>query len=139
MSGIKDGSLVHPYYIFFATIELAKFNSVQFYTGQENHIEDVMHALLVIITNFKKSCQLPRLVDITASCVIDVLELVLLVNVVLMNEHGQLYSKILHNTHKLLEELVDENHGGSIGLSPVGQDLNHKYQDELSNLRKKLG
>ena len=41
----------------FANIELYKFRTAKFYRNQENYIEDVAYALLVLITNFKKSCQ----------------------------------------------------------------------------------
>ena len=123
----------------FAHLEFDKFSAMQFYPEQENDIEDVTHSLLLLVTNFKKSCQSPRIIDFTANCVMYVLELVLQVNVALMHESGNLYPMTLHTTHKVLLELCDETNGYNVVLSPVGQVLQHKYQDRLCNLRQKLG
>lgn len=125
--------------IFFALIEYDKFMTLTFYPEQENKIEDVGNMLLVLVTNFNKSCQSPRLIDVTANCVMYVLELVLQVNIALLDERGFVYPKTLHTTHKLLQELCDQTNSCNIVLSPVGQMLQLKYQDRLSNLRQKLG
>ena len=123
----------------FAHLEYKKFSAMQFYPEQENGIEDVAHSLLLLVTNFKKSCQSPRIIEFTANCVMYVLELVLQVNVALMHESGNVYPMTLHTMHKVLLELCDETKGCNVVLSPVGQVLQRKYQDRLCNLRQKLG
>ena len=138
-SGYREGNMIRWFFritLLFANVEFKRFKSAQFYPDQENHIEDVASALLVLVTNFKKSCQTPRLVETTAICVLRVLELVILVNIAKMDEHNNVYTKTLYTLHKVLQELSG---GSNIVLSPVGQLLIRKYQDQLSSLRQKLG
>ena len=122
-----------------AKLELRKYEELQLYREQENNIEDVANALHLLVTNFKQSCQTPRLANLTAHCVMDVLELVLLVNIAGMNKRGEGFPKALHSTHKLLVVLCDKTDGCNIAVSPIGLILNQFYQDRLSNLRYKLG
>ena len=120
-------------------VERRKYDQITTYPEQENNIEDICDAVHLLVTNFKKSCQTPRLVNLTADCVMEVLELVLLVNIALLEEHKEVYPKTLYTTHKILNELTDDHNGFSFVNSPVGKVLNHKYQDQLSILRYILG
>lgn len=141
-TGRQDMKMIIGLFYFtagFAEQELERFRELSFYPAQETVIEDIAYALLVLITHFKKSCQTPQLVDLTAACVMDVLELVLLVNIARMNQKGEVYSKTLHTTHKLLGELCDKNTGFNIALTPVGQIMSLRAHKRLSNLRRELG
>ena len=120
-------------------VERQRYDQITTYPEQENNIEDICDAVHFLVTNFKKSCQSLRLVTLTADCVMEVLELVLLVNIALLDENKDVYPKTLHTTHKILNELADDRNGFSFVNSPVGKALNHTYQDQLSILRYVLG
>lgn len=141
-TGPKEATMVKWFFhitLLYAYVDYEKFKTVHFYPEQEYDMEDITNTLLVLVTNFKKSCQSPRIIDMTANCVLHVMELVLRVNIARMNEFGNVYPKTLYIMHKVILALCDEAFGCNIVLSPVGQILQIRYQSRLSDLREALG
>ncbi|CAL4120380.1 unnamed protein product [Meganyctiphanes norvegica] len=104
-------------------------------------IEDISDALLILITCFKKSCQTPQLVNVTALCIIDVLEVTMLfyITMITMYPHRSqpdFNPEYLSTIDQLLGKLCDLD--VNLVITSVGQNINHKYQWRLSNLRQQL-
>ncbi|CAL4120406.1 unnamed protein product [Meganyctiphanes norvegica] len=160
---IKDVSCIYGLnpirntYIYEINIITALFETISEYVQQElmklleirddpayqmDNIDDISKALLILITCFKKSCQTPQLANITAMCIIDVVEVTLLFYIAMMSLGSQRVNpdfdpECLFNTDQLLGKLSDTD--DNLVLTCVGQTINQKYQGRLSNLRQQLG
>ncbi|CAL4237905.1 unnamed protein product [Meganyctiphanes norvegica] len=111
------------------------------YEYEIDNIEDISNALLILIMCFKKSCQTPQLVNVTALCIIDVLEVTIFFYKTMMTmyphrSHLEFDPEYLSTIDQLLGKLsgIDVN----LVITSVGQNINHKYQWRLSNLRQQL-
>ncbi|CAL4120379.1 unnamed protein product [Meganyctiphanes norvegica] len=105
------------------------------------NIEVISDALSILIMCFKKSCQTPQLVNVTALCIIDVLEVTILFYITMMSmyphrSHPEFDPEYLSTIDQLLGKLsgIDVN----LVITNVGQNIIHKYQWRLSNLRQQL-
>ena len=105
-----------------------------------NTPEDIIYALCMILSNFIQSCQMPELINLTVSCIVDVLELVLHVDVAEFDDPTELFEfenllKKLCIGDEQISHLSDSQH---IVQSPFGQEIICRTQRRLNSIRPKL-
>ena len=70
-------------------------------------LNDISYAVRVLFKSFKLSIQTPQLIEFAASCIMDLLELVIHINTTLIEDRGMIYIQSLNNTNELLEDILD--------------------------------
>lgn len=90
-------------------LESKRFESDGLYQGQWTILKDYSHNVKVLFETFKMSLQMPQLQEVAASCVMDLVELVLMVNAKMIIERDEIYMQCMINTDELLEELIDSS------------------------------
>ena len=111
-------------------LEYKRFQNDGLYQGQWINLKDFSHTLQVIFSMFKMSLQANQLLELSSSCIMGLIELVLMVNVVMITDLNEIYMHCMINTDELLEEVLD---------SPVGRNIISRYHDgRLADLRKKF-
>ncbi|CAL4108775.1 unnamed protein product [Meganyctiphanes norvegica] len=113
-----------------------KFNEDGFDSKQLGVMLNLPLVLKVLLSYFKRSCQMPQLSHLAAECIMDVLELVLLyqcyhINVgdCPTNKLVLMYLKSLDNIEKVLKEVIIVKNPGKIVTSPVGQEILFKFKN----------
>ena len=87
-----------------------------------------------LLSTFKKSCQPPQLVEVTAVCVLTTLEVV----VHKYHDNGKEDPKCLTILDQALAQLSDNDTSGNIAASPVAKLMNRKFQKRIANIRDQI-
>ncbi|CAL4085527.1 unnamed protein product [Meganyctiphanes norvegica] len=102
--------------------------------------EAISHTLFVLISNFGASCRTPQVVGLTASCIMDVMDLVISVNAYFLQYMDDIEAVInslqtsCTNLNQVLIILKEDGPFPVIG-SAVGLAIIHKNYDRLDALR----
>ena len=108
------------------------------------NIKDITCILYILLSNFKESCQTPQLVSLTASSIVDVLELAISVSRGQPDEDeydiGVMYrcEYTLGCILNLVPTLLGEKTVHSISGSPLCREINYGFQKRLKRLYEVL-
>lgn len=125
----------------YAKIKCETLEEVLYLPGFRLLLLEISGTLRFLIGTFSNSCQMPQLIGVTASCIMGILELVLLSTVV----HGHWLYPALFECEQLLKELCNlgkffdwflDIH--RIDNSPVVQEIIRKNYSRLNDIRLKL-
>ena len=92
------------------------------------------NALCILLNSFKKSCQTAQLINLTATSIMDVLELRIFVSVYLHETHNYICQKELENMNDLLHEILVRKSYLTI-TSPLCLELIYGFHVRLETLR----
>ncbi|CAL4082435.1 unnamed protein product, partial [Meganyctiphanes norvegica] len=101
-------------------------------------VEEYSRTLSALMSNFKITLQTPQLMEATSSCIMDVVEFVMLVNRARVAERGPLYFQSVINISDALEVLTCGDSSVTVATSPIGRDIIRKYSERLQGLRVSL-
>ena len=87
-------------------LESKRFESDGLYQGQWTILKDYSHNVKVLFETFKMSLQMPQLQEVAASCVMDLVELVLMVNAKMIIERDEIYMQYMINRDELIDSSV---------------------------------
>ena len=87
-------------------LEYKAFQKDGVYDFQWVFLINISHAVQVLFKSFKLSFQTPQLIEVASSCIMDLLELVIHVNITLIENGTMMCIQSLNNTNELLEDIL---------------------------------
>ncbi|CAL4122270.1 unnamed protein product, partial [Meganyctiphanes norvegica] len=128
-----------------AQAEYKLFQGGHFIPDQSTSLNEISRLLRLLLCNFTKTCQMPHLIEISTLCIIDVVELVVLVNGSQFVEQGYPFIQSLLNCEEILNEFCIGRKLSNrfrdahrIVTSLAGQIIIQKYHKRLSCIQTRL-